>query len=117
MADYLRYLLGRFMVIPVTLLIVTAVLYGFVMLTPPEVRAELYMPNSLRVITPDALRHLVLPVLTLSLAHWATLGRITRALMIEELQKEYIVAAKARGVPTRGLVWGHAFRNTQFIEK
>jgi ABC-type dipeptide/oligopeptide/nickel transport system permease component len=63
-------------------------------------------------ITLDALRHLVLPVITLSMAHWATLGRITRALMIEELQKDYIVAAKARGVPNRGLVWGHAFRNT-----
>jgi peptide/nickel transport system permease protein len=63
-------------------------------------------------ITLDALRHLVLPVLTLSMAHWATLGRITRALMIEELQKDYIVAAKARGVPNYSLIWGHAFRNT-----
>lgn len=60
----------------------------------------------------DALRHLVLPVVTISMAHWATLGRITRSLMIEELQKDYIVAAKARGVPNYSLIWGHAFRNT-----
>ena len=32
--------------------------------------------------------------------------------MIEELQKEYIVAAKARGVPDSRLVWRHAFQNT-----
>lgn len=63
-------------------------------------------------VTLDALRHLFLPVVTLSLFHWATLGRITRARMIEELQKEYVTAAKARGLPDRALVWTHAFRNT-----
>lgn len=273
MAAYFRYLISRFLVIPITMFIVTAVLYGFIMLTPPEVRAELYLPSRLPLyitpeqyqrlieqrieiyhlndpypvqyaiwvrslvqgqwgysptlrddvlpsllrrtpvtleltlysllffiplgllsggwaawqqgrsvdrsfrmaaftatslptfitalvllaifyvalhwfpperlsisnsqvlysdswrsytglltvdgllnrrvdITLDALRHLVLPVLTLSMAHWATLGRITRALMIEELQKDYIVAAKARGVPNYSLIWEHAFRNT-----
>jgi peptide/nickel transport system permease protein len=63
-------------------------------------------------ISLDALRHLVLPVITLSLVHWATLGRVTRAGMIEELQKEYIIAGKARGISSRDLVWKHAFRNT-----
>ena len=63
-------------------------------------------------ISLDAARHLVLPVLTLCLVHWATLGRVTRAAMIEELQKEYIVAGKARGINNRKLVWRHAFRNT-----
>lgn len=63
-------------------------------------------------ISLDALRHLVLPVITLSLVHWATLGRVTRAAMIEELQKDYIVAGKARGVTRHNLVWKHAFKNT-----
>jgi len=63
-------------------------------------------------ISLDALRHLVLPVLTLSLVHWATLGRVTRATAIEEFQKDYILAGKARGVSNHSLVWGHAFRNT-----
>jgi peptide/nickel transport system permease protein len=62
-------------------------------------------------ISLDALRHLVLPVFTLSLVHWATLGRVTRALTIEELEKEYIVAGKARGLPNRSLLWTHTFRN------
>jgi len=62
-------------------------------------------------ITLNALRHLALPVLTLSAAHWATLGRITRASMIEELGKEYIMAARARGVPGWRVVWRHALRN------
>jgi peptide/nickel transport system permease protein len=62
-------------------------------------------------ITFEALRHLVLPVITLSLLHWATLGRVTRATMIEEMGKEYIVAARARGLLNRWVIWRHAFLN------
>ena len=62
-------------------------------------------------ISLNALRHLVLPAIILSLAHWATLGRVTRAAMIEELGKEYIVAARGRGLTTRRVVWLHALRN------
>jgi peptide/nickel transport system permease protein len=62
-------------------------------------------------VTLDALRHLVLPVITIGLFHWATLGRITRAGIIEETHKDYLLAARARGVTNRGLMWGHAFRN------
>jgi peptide/nickel transport system permease protein len=59
----------------------------------------------------DAWKHLVMPVFTLSLYHWATLGRIARATMINERSKEYIVSARARGLPERRVVWRHAFRN------
>ena len=62
-------------------------------------------------VTLLALRHLTLPVLTLSLVHWATLGRITRAAMIEELGQQYITAARGRGISQKGVIWRHAFRN------
>jgi ABC-type dipeptide/oligopeptide/nickel transport system permease component len=62
-------------------------------------------------ISLDALRHLVMPVFTLAIAHWATLGRVTRAIMIEELHQDYVVAAKARGVSERRIVWHHTLRN------
>lgn len=62
-------------------------------------------------ITLDALRHLVLPVVTLAFSHWATLGRLTRASMVEESGRPYITAARARGIPARAVVWRHAFRN------
>jgi peptide/nickel transport system permease protein len=62
-------------------------------------------------ISLDALRHLVLPVFTLCLLHWATLGRVMRAAMIGELGKEYAIAALARGYTRRRVVWVHAFRN------
>jgi peptide/nickel transport system permease protein len=63
-------------------------------------------------VTLDALRHLVLPVFTLSLTHWATLARVTRISLIEEMQKDYVIAGRARGLNQRRLVWRHAFRNT-----
>lgn len=62
-------------------------------------------------ISLDALRHLVLPVFTLSIVHWATLGRVTRAIMIEELNQNYVVAAQARGIPDRRITWRHTLRN------
>jgi peptide/nickel transport system permease protein len=62
-------------------------------------------------VTKDAFRHLAMPVITLSIYHWATLARVTRVSMIGEERKEYIVAAKARGLPERRVVWKHGFRN------
>jgi peptide/nickel transport system permease protein len=62
-------------------------------------------------VTVDALRHLVLPVFTLSLLYWATISRVTRVSMIEEKSQEYLVAAKAKGLRDRTLEWRHAFRN------
>jgi peptide/nickel transport system permease protein len=58
----------------------------------------------------SALRHLAMPVLTLSIYHWAVLGRLTRAAMMDERGKEYILAARARGVTERRLIWRHALR-------
>jgi ABC-type dipeptide/oligopeptide/nickel transport system permease component len=63
-------------------------------------------------VTIDALRHLVLPVITLSLFHWATLGRVTRAAMSDEFTKEYALAARARGFTHNRVIWRHVLRNS-----
>ncbi len=62
-------------------------------------------------VTLDAFRHLVLPVIALSLSYWATLSRITRVAMIEEKDQDYVTSAKARGLKNRTLIWRHTFRN------
>ena len=67
--------------------------------------------NNRADISLDAFRHLVMPVFTLFIAQWATLGRITRNTTIEELNKDYINAARARGLSEKQLVWRHAFKN------
>ena len=59
----------------------------------------------------DTWRHLAMPVFTLSLYHWATLGRIARASMLQERGKEYVLSARARGLAERRVVWHHTFRN------
>jgi peptide/nickel transport system permease protein len=60
----------------------------------------------------DALRHLVIPAFTLSLTYWATLGRVTRAVMIDELSEDYIITARGKGLSSEQVVWLHAFRNS-----
>jgi ABC-type dipeptide/oligopeptide/nickel transport system permease component len=67
--------------------------------------------NSRLDIFKDAWKHLAMPVFTLSLYHWATLGRIARASMINERSKEYILSARARGLSESRVIWHHAFRN------
>ncbi len=62
-------------------------------------------------ITLDALRHLVMPVFTLTLVHWATLARITRTVIIDVKHQDYVVAARARGVPENRITWGHMLPN------
>jgi len=59
----------------------------------------------------DALRHLAMPALTLSLYHWATLARITRSAVMAQRRKEYITSAQARGIPSGRILWRHIFRN------
>jgi peptide/nickel transport system permease protein len=63
-------------------------------------------------VTKDALLHLVMPVVVVAALPWATVARVTRAGMIEESGKEYAVAAQARGVAPRAIVWRHTLRNT-----
>lgn len=59
----------------------------------------------------DAWKHLAMPLFTLSLYHWATLGRVARATVLNERGKEYVIAARARGVTENSLIWRHVYRN------
>jgi peptide/nickel transport system permease protein len=59
----------------------------------------------------DALRHLLLPVLTLSYVHLVLILRVTRSAMLEVLAQEYIVAARARGIPERRILYRHVRPN------
>jgi peptide/nickel transport system permease protein len=59
----------------------------------------------------DGLRHLVLPVTVLVLLNSALLVRVTRSSMLEALGKDYITAAKAKGLSRKEVVNIHARRN------
>jgi len=54
--------------------------------------------------------YLVLPVITLALPVAAYVARLTRDSMGDVLRSHYIRTARAKGVPTRALLWRHALR-------
>jgi peptide/nickel transport system permease protein len=60
----------------------------------------------------DALRHLVLPAVTLSLGGLATITRFTRAGVIETMQKDFVLYERAVGYPRRRLIWIYVLRNS-----
>jgi peptide/nickel transport system permease protein len=60
----------------------------------------------------NAFSHVVLPASILGYFSLAYIARMTRSLMLEQLSQEYIVAARAKGVPGWRIVWCHALRNT-----
>jgi ABC-type dipeptide/oligopeptide/nickel transport system permease component len=59
----------------------------------------------------DALRHLVLPVITLSVVNMAFIMRLMRSSMLESLGKGYILTARAKGLEEKVVVNKHARRN------
>ncbi|MFN8036497.1 MAG: ABC transporter permease [Acidimicrobiia bacterium] len=60
----------------------------------------------------DYARHLVLPVLVLTIQIIAEWSRYMRASMLDSLGSEYIRTARAKGVPERRVIWRHGVRNS-----
>jgi len=59
----------------------------------------------------DVLAHLVLPAVTLCLGSFALMVRVMRSGMLEELNKDYIRTARAKGLPERTIIYKHAGKN------
>ncbi|MDK4740993.1 microcin C ABC transporter permease YejB [Rhizobium sp. CB3171] len=63
----------------------------------------------------DYLWHLVLPLISLSLAAFATTTLLTKNSFIEEIKKQYVITARAKGLSERRVLYGHVFRNAMLI--
>jgi peptide/nickel transport system permease protein len=59
----------------------------------------------------DAIKHLILPVISLSVVNWAYLMRVTRSSMLESLQEDFITTAISKGLPKKTVVLKHALPN------
>jgi peptide/nickel transport system permease protein len=59
----------------------------------------------------DAMRHMLMPILTLSYISWATFVRVTRSSMLETLRMEYVTTARAKGLRERDVIYKHAQPN------
>ena len=59
----------------------------------------------------NALSHLILPASILGTFALAYIARMTRSFMLDQLNQEYILTARVKGMPEWNVIWGHAFRN------
>jgi peptide/nickel transport system permease protein len=59
----------------------------------------------------DALWHMILPIAMLTSYNAAAFTLLLRSSMIQALRQDYVVAARASGLPEWRIVWGHALRN------
>lgn len=67
------------------------------------------MPAAERIA--DRMRHLVLPVLTLTYAQLAIFARFSKSAVTEVIRQDFITVARAKGAGDATLLWHHAFRN------
>lgn len=63
----------------------------------------------------DYLWHMVLPVTALSIGGFATLTMLTKNSFLDEINKLYVVTARAKGLTERKILYGHVFRNAMLI--
>ncbi|WP_416423345.1 microcin C ABC transporter permease YejB [Pseudomonas sp. App30] len=59
----------------------------------------------------DYFWHLVLPVTSLVIGGFATLTILTKNSFLNEITRQYVVTARAKGVSERRVLYGHVFRN------
>ena len=63
----------------------------------------------------DYFWHLVLPLTAMSLASFATLTFLTKNSFLDEIKKQYVMTARAKGLTERQVLYGHVFRNAMLI--
>ncbi|MCY3812700.1 MAG: microcin C ABC transporter permease YejB [Gammaproteobacteria bacterium] len=63
----------------------------------------------------DYLWHMVLPIASLTVGGFATLTMLTKNSFIEEISKQFVLTARAKGLTERRVLYGHVFRNAMLI--
>ena len=63
----------------------------------------------------DYFRHITLPVLASTIASFATLTLLTKNSFLDEIKKQYVMTARAKGLTESAVLYGHVFRNAMLI--
>ncbi|MGB4074904.1 microcin C ABC transporter permease YejB [Pseudomonas sp.] len=63
----------------------------------------------------DYFWHLALPVTALVIGNFATLTLLTKNSFLDEINKQYVVTARAKGLSNTRVLYGHVFRNAMLI--
>jgi microcin C transport system permease protein len=66
--------------------------------------------SSMAKIT-DYIWHLILPIAASVLGSFAVITMLTKNSFVEEIRKQYVITARAKGLPERLVLWRHIFRN------
>ncbi len=63
----------------------------------------------------DYFWHITLPVVASTISSFATLTLLTKNSFLDEINKQYVLTAKAKGLSERRVLYGHVFRNAMLI--
>ncbi len=63
----------------------------------------------------DYLWHITLPVVASTISSFATLTLLTKNSFLDEIKKQYVMTARAKGLTERRVLYGHVFRNAMLI--
>src|SRR4249920_1961564 len=63
----------------------------------------------------DYFWHLVLPIISMMLSAFATMTLLTKNSFLDEIKKQYVLTARAKGCTPRQTLYGHIFRNAMLI--
>ncbi|SDH79724.1 microcin C ABC transporter permease YejB [Pseudomonas panipatensis] len=63
----------------------------------------------------DYFWHLALPITALVIGNFATITLLTKNSFLDEIGKQYVVTARAKGLTERQVLYGHVFRNAMLI--
>jgi len=63
----------------------------------------------------DYFWHLALPVLAMVIGGFASLTMLTKNSFLDEINKQYVITARAKGVSEQKILYGHIFRNAMLI--
>ncbi|HLI19829.1 MAG TPA: microcin C ABC transporter permease YejB [Stellaceae bacterium] len=63
----------------------------------------------------DYFWHITLPVLSLVISSFASLTMLTKNCFLDEINKQYVVTARAKGLSERSVLYGHVFRNAMLL--
>jgi microcin C transport system permease protein len=66
-------------------------------------------------VIPDYFWHLALPLISMGLAAFATTTLLTKNSFLDEIRKQYVLTARAKGCSSRQVLYGHVFRNAMLI--
>jgi microcin C transport system permease protein len=63
----------------------------------------------------DYFWHMVLPIAAMTIGGFTTLSFLTKNSFLEEINKQYVLTARAKGLAERRVLYGHVFRNAMLI--